>query len=581
MTKGCLLCLFVLKNILSASCVDVDVDVLRKLTELEGAVRKLEAQNLLITAENQKLEADNVQMHTESARIHDENVALKEAFEQETGRRLQTGFIQVNTANIATNAASIATNTASITANEASITANAAAIADIQAAMDTLWVLLCGCLIMLMQAGFAMVESGTCRVKNVQNILLKNMVDVCVGTMCWFAFGWTIAYGFDADDKDQVFAGNLQYFGHEFLEADKDGNQVATDAPRDWFFQWTFCATGATIVSGGVAERVQFPGYLIFTVCMTCYIYPTVVAWMWSTNGWLTAGKDNHLNEVGFNDFAGSGIVHMTGGIAALIGAIATGPRKGRFDSNAGQEFDPHNLPFIVLGTFILWFGWYGFNCGSTLGLSSAEAGKLAAVVAMNTTLAASIGGIIVLVLRKILLRRYDVGGMCNGILAGLVSITAGCGNVECGSALVIGAIGGIIFEGASRLLKLIKVDDPIDAFAVHGACGFWGVLAAALFDWGAGFDKYNGFNGGFGNAEDLSDPPNKDNLWKSGFAAAIVEVLVIIAWVGGNSAIIFFPLRLAGFLRVADDVQDQGMDEAKHSPSKAYAGSYGENGVI
>jgi len=316
---------------------------------------------------------------------------------------------------------------------------------------------------------------------------------------------------------------------------------------------------------------------------MTTFIYPTVVAWMWSTNGWLTPGQDKHLNEVGFNDFAGSGIVHMTGGIAALVGAIAVGPRKGRFDAGTDvAEFDPHNMPLIVLGTFILWFGWYGFNCGYTLGLSSADAVKLAAVVAMNTTLSASSGGLMVLVLRKIIVGRYDVGGQCNGILAGLVSITAGCGNVECGSALIMGAVGGIIFEVASRVLKLVKVDDPIDAFAVHGAAGFWGVLAASLFDWGAGFDKYNGFQGGFGNAEDLSDPPNKDNLWKSGFIAAIVEVLVIIAWTGGMSAIILFPMRLLGILRAPDEIQDQGMDEAMHSPSKAYAGgSNGENGVI
>jgi len=216
-----------------------------------------------------------------------------------------------------------------------------------------------------------------------------------------------------------------------------------------------------------------------------------------------------------------------------------------------------------------LWFGWYGFNCGSTLGLSSTSAGQMAAVVAMNTTIAASLGGLTVLVLRLIIYRKYDVGGMCNGILAGLVSITAGCGNVESGSALVIGIIGGIIFQLTSMLLKMVKVDDPIDAFAVHGAAGAWGVLAACIFDWGKGFDKYNGFQGGFGNAADADG--NTDGLWKSGFAAAVVEILVIIAWVGGLSAIIFAPLRLLGLLRAPDTMQDMGMDEAKHSPSKAY----------
>jgi len=252
---------------------------------------------------------------------------------------------------------------------------------------------------MFMQAGFAMVEAGSCRFKNVQNILMKNLVDVCIGTVCWWAVGWMLAYGFDANDTKNVFAGNRQYFGHEFGESDSNGNQFPTDAFRDWFFQWAFCATAATIVSGGVAERIRMPAYLLFTVAMTSVIYPIVVAWMWSGNhGWLTKpenGVKKHLNEVGFTDFAGSGIVHLTGGIGALVGAIVVGPRKGRFDpSSSESEFNPHSLPMIVLGTFILWFGWYGFNCGSTLGLSSEGTGELAAHVAMNTTLAAATGGL-------------------------------------------------------------------------------------------------------------------------------------------------------------------------------------------
>jgi Amt family ammonium transporter len=342
---------------------------------LESAVHKLESENLKVTSENKELQA----------KIDKQNVKLEEALgssPKTMGRRLTL---------------------ASVTADLATVTA----------AMDTMWLLVCGFLIMLMQAGFAMVESGTCRTINVSNILLKNMVDVCVGTLCWFAFGYSFAYGFDSTKADtDVFAGNMNYFGHEFLESNENGDQVATNHPRDWFFQWTFCATGATIVSGGVAERVQFPGYLIFTICMTTYIYPIVVAWMWSTNGWLTAGGKNHLNEVGFNDFAGSGIVHMTGGVAALVGACAVGPRNGRFnESGVDQDaFSPHNLPFLVLGTFILWFGWYGFNCGSTLGVSGGL-DKLAAVVAMNTTISASVGGLGVLVLRLAVTKKFDVGG--------------------------------------------------------------------------------------------------------------------------------------------------------------------------
>jgi Amt family ammonium transporter len=512
-------------SLLLAACSSTSDDLIfQKITALENQVHELER-------ENQAIEAETLKMQKSTNVMSERYTDLKEQTEKSwKSRRL-----------------------------------------DLAKAVDHLWLLICGAMVMLMQAGFAMVEAGSCRFKNVQNILMKNLVDVCMGTVCWFAIGYTLAYGFDSDKTKDVFAGNLKYFGHEFGESDSNGNQTPSDAYLEWFFQWAFCATAATIVSGGVAERINMPAYLIYTIVMTSVIYPIVVAWMWSTNGWLTApanGVKKHLNEVGFNDFAGSGIVHLTGGMGALVGAIVVGPRKGRFEGSS-DDFTPHSLPMIVLGTFILWFGWYGFNCGSTLGMSDASTGRLGAIVAMNTTLSASGGGLVVLVLRLIILKRYDIGGMCNGILGGLVSITAGCGNVDCGWAVFIGIVGGIIYQGASSLLQMIKVDDPIDAFAVHGACGIWGVLAAAIFDWGAGFDKYNGFGGGLSNAADWSG--NTGSLWKSGFAAALVEVAVIIAWVGGLSLVVFVPLRLAGVLRVPDAIQEQGMDVAKHSPRRSY----------
>jgi Amt family ammonium transporter len=425
---------------------------------------------------------------------------------------------------------------------------------------------------MLMQAGFAMVEAGCCRAKNVQNIMMKNVVDVCFGTMCWFATGYMFAYGFDKDQTKEYFIGSRNYFGHEFGESDDHGNQKPTGHYKDWFFQWTFCSAAATIVSGGVAERVRFEGYVLYTIAMTSFIYPVVVAWMWSSNGWLTQpDKDvsNHLNQVGFTDFAGSGIVHLTGGIGALVGAAVVGPRKGRFTGST-ESFDPHSMPLLVLGTFILWFGWYGFNCGSTLGMSSDGLAYQGAIVAMNTTLSAASGGIMVLILRLIMYKKYDLGGMCNGILGGLVSITAGCGNMDCGWAVASGLIGGLWYQGASSLLKMLKIDDPIDAFAVHGACGIWGVLAAAIFDWGAGFNQFNGFAGGLSNIADWDG--KTEHLWKSGFASAIVEILVIIAWVGTLSLLIFGPLKVMGLLRASDELQDEGMDKMKHSPPKAYA---------
>jgi Amt family ammonium transporter len=225
-------------------------------------------------------------------------------------------------------------------------------------------------------------------------------------------------------------------------------------------------------------------------------------------------------------------------------------------------------MPLVVLGTFILWFGWYGFNCGSTLGLSDAKTGLLAAQVAMNTTISASIGGITVFVIKFALIRKYDIGALCNGILAGLVSITAGCGNVECGTAWAIGLLGGFVYVGASELMRQIKVDDPLDAFAVHGACGAWGVLAAALFDWGKGFDFAHGWSG--------FDCVAADGKCVSGaggeiIAANIVEIVAIASWVAILSLAIFIPLRLAGLLVATVETQEIGMDAAKHSPTKAY----------
>eukprot|EP00933_Yihiella_yeosuensis_P013982 TRINITY_DN12715_c0_g1_i2.p1 TRINITY_DN12715_c0_g1~~TRINITY_DN12715_c0_g1_i2.p1 ORF type:complete len:297 (+),score=66.63 TRINITY_DN12715_c0_g1_i2:61-891(+) len=257
----------------------------------------------------------------------------------------------------------------------------------------------------------------------------------------------------------------------------------------------------------------------------------------------------------------------MAGGVGALVGAIIAGPRKGRFEFP--DDFAPHSLPLVVLGTFILWFGWYGFNCGSTLGLADAATGQMAAHVAMNTTIAAATGGLVVFILRLIITKGlYDIGGFCNGILAGLVSITAPCGNVECGSAFGIAILGGLLYEGSSRLLKKLKIDDPIDAFAVHGACGAWGTLAAALFDWGKGFDYYHGWSG--------FSCMTKDGKCASGYggqgiAANVAEIIAIAAWVAFFSAIIFLPLRLSGKLRASDALQEEGMDAAKHSPSKAY----------
>jgi len=453
-------------------------------------------------------------------------------------------------------------------------------VEEMNGALDSFWLLICGALVMFMQAGFAMVEAGCCRAKNVQSILLKNLTDAAVGTVGWYIFGWSFAYsgpmlnGF----KENRMAGREAFLGHNFVNDIPSNHQLEpTLSPLNWFFQWAFCMTAATIVSGGVAERVNFFGYTIFSFCMTTFIYPIIVAWTWGY-GFLA-----DMNQVGYMDFAGSGVVHLTGGIAALVGAAIAGQRTGRFPEDWGvkkrildfpDKFDPHSQPLIVVGTMSLWFGWYGFNCGSTLAMHTAEKGFLAAHVAMNTTLAASVGGIVVFGLRYAMLRRYDIGGLCNGILAGLVSITAGCATVDHGVAIFIGIFGGCVFQLASAGLKAAKIDDPIDAFAVHGACGMWGVFAAGLLDWGAGYHHAHGWNGfkcNPGTQYTASHPcgPENANLGEQLLLANFVEIIVICLWSGGLSAIVFAVLRAAKFLRTTDE---EGGDAKKHSPSKAYA---------
>merc|ERR1711988_937438 len=249
---------------------------------------------------------------------------------------------------------------------------------------------------------------------------------------------------------------------------------------------------------------------------MTAFIYPVIVHWTWG-GGWLSNGDDGI-----YTDFAGSGIVHMTGGVAALCGAAILGPRSGRFDADKADKFAPHNVPMIVLGTFILWFGWYGFNCGSTTAMTDGS-DNTAALVAMTTTLSAAMGGITVFFLRFAMTKQHDVCGLANGVLAGLVSITAGCDGVYGWAAILIGFIGGLIFVGASALLKKLKIDDPVDAFAVHGACGAWGVIAVAFFNFTKGIF--------YGSEHDYES--GKLLGWQ------VCGIVVITAWVGGLSAIV------------------------------------------
>merc|ERR1719247_1747888 len=367
------------------------------------------------------------------------------------------------------------------------VTGKKSYIPELTTAMGTTWTIICGALVMFMHAGFALLETGVCRAASCQSILMKNILNVCFGTMIWFIFGYAFMYGGDMEILPvMIVGGSGSYFGSGMVDAANQEMGMGWIGPnhlvtcQDWFFQWAFCVTGATIVSGGVAERLQLGGYLLFTSWMTGVIYPVVGAMTWG---------GGFLYDMGYSDFAGSGIVHLTGGVGALVGAAVVGPRVGRFDTEAGMDpngtYAPHNVPNVALGTFILWFGWYGFNCGSTLYMEGVASAGSAALVAVNTTLAPAAGGVSAMFLRRFVLapKCWNVTYVCGGILGGLVSITAGCGNIHPRGAILVGIIGGGVYCAASELLQKLKIDDPVEAFPVHGACGIWGVVAVPIFD--------------------------------------------------------------------------------------------------
>ncbi len=331
------------------------------------------------------------------------------------------------------------------------------------AGLDTMWVLIAAFLVFFMQAGFGMVEAGFIRAKNACNILTKNFLDYCTASIMFFLVGFAFMFG-----QGNGFVG-WSMFGLSGAPDFWPDTNVHTWA--FWLFQAAFCGAAATIVAGAMAERMKFPAYLMYTVVISGVVYPIIGHWVWG-GGWLA--------ERGFLDFAGSTVVHATGGWAAFIGAILLGPRIGKFNGNGEvKAIAGHSIPLASLGVFILWFGWFGFNPGSTLGVGD---GSLIGLVAMNTNLAAAAGAIVAMVTVWVLFGKPDLSMTMNGALAGLVAITAPCAYVTPAAALVIGAVGGVLVVFGVRLLDMIRVDDPVGAVPVHGMNGLWGTLAVGLF---------------------------------------------------------------------------------------------------
>jgi Amt family ammonium transporter len=337
----------------------------------------------------------------------------------------------------------------------------------VQSHADYVWTLVAAALVFFMQAGFAMVETGFTRAKNAVNIMMKNLMDFCVGSLAFWAVGFGIMFGVSANG----WFGTSGFFLSDF----KVGGDPWVLA--FWMFQVVFCATAATIVSGAMAERTKFSGYLLYSFLVSAFIYPIFGSWAW---GGLFNGK-GWLESLGFIDFAGSTVVHSVGGWAALAGTIVLGPRMGKYTGDGQvKPILGHNMPLAALGVFILWLGWFGFNPGSTT-----AANKDIAMIFVNTNLAAAAAATLAMFTSWMKFGKPEVGMSLNGALAGLVAITSPCASVTPMSAIIIGAAAGVIVVLSVLFFDKIRVDDPVGAVSVHGVCGAWGTLAAGIFNIG------------------------------------------------------------------------------------------------
>jgi Amt family ammonium transporter len=422
---------------------------------------------------------------------------------------------------------------------------------------DIMWLLFGAVLVFYMQTGFAMLCVGCVQAKNQKNILIKNVFDAAVGALCWWATGAGIALGKDdyVEDGSNGFVGGSGYF-----LKNTEGYAKAM-----WLFQWAFAATAATIVAGAVAERITFTAYLIYSTILTAFVYPVVVHAGW-TSGVFSAWREEKLSQgCGLTDFAGSGVVHFTGGIAALVGIIILGPRKGRFGANGVvNPFPQSSMIFQTLGTLILWFGWYGFNGVSTLYIVGY--GGVAAHVMCTTTIAAASGCLTTCLLGRIFDGVIDPANANNGLLAGLVGITASCSVVAPEGAFLIGIAAGFIFFFGCRVLLACRLDDVVGAVPVHCFCGIWGVIASGLFAtekyysaayYGARASKCAGILYGGSGAT---------------LGVGITFLLFVTAWVGGTMLVLFTLMRMFGILRVSKEVEDAGMDSSEHGGMDDYA---------
>ncbi len=416
-------------------------------------------------------------------------------------------------------------------------------------AVNTIWVLLGAALVFFMQAGFSMCEAGFTRAKNTGNILMKNLMDFCIGTPCFWLFGFGIMFGT-----------GTAFFGWIDPLIMKDYSSILPDGVPLWayaIFQTVFCATSATIVSGAMAERTKFSAYCIYSAAISLFIYPISGHWIWG-GGWLA--------QLGFHDFAGSTAVHMVGGICALIGAAILGPRIGKYDKDGKpRAILGHNVTVAALGVFILWFCWFGFNGASTVGMDSDAQVTRAGLIFFNTNLAAAVACCTTLIFTWIRYGKPDVSMTYNAALAGLVGITAGCDTVSPVGAAIMGIIFGLLIVLAVEFFdKKAKIDDPVGAISVHGVCGSVGTILLGLFSTGGVPDADGTF------------PVMKGLFYGGGFkflGIQLLGVISVMAYVAVIITIVFLILKHTIGLRASAEDEIAGLDITEHGLLTAYAG--------
>jgi Amt family ammonium transporter len=404
-------------------------------------------------------------------------------------------------------------------------------VSEFAVSIDTIWILIAACLVMLMQAGFALVEAGFTRSKNTANILMKNLMDFSIGSLIFWILGYTLMYGEDIGG----FVGKISlFFGSNEINGVPDKASL--------MFQTVFAATAATIVSGAVAERTKFSAYIVFSIAITAVIYPISGHWVWG-GGWLST------LSTPFHDFAGSTVVHSVGAWVGLMGAIVIGPRIGKYSKTGKPRALPgQNLAFGALGVFILWFGWFGFNPGSQLAAAGSENASAISHIFITTNLAAAAGAVTAMIITWSKYKRPGLSLTLNGALAGLVAITAGCDVVSPGGAVIIGILAGIVLVfGVEFIDKVLKIDDPVGAVSVHGLNGALGTIMVGFFS------TSNGLFYGGGAAQ---------------LGSQLIGVAAVAAWAMGMGFLVFYILKKTIGVRVSKRIEEEGLDIYEHGES-------------